>query len=73
MADTPANVDVAVNGVATQVPAGTTVAGLIERLGLRPELVAVEIGGALVPRARRSERVLAQGEAVEIVTLVGGG
>lgn len=64
---------VRVNGAFHDVPAGTTVAGLLERLGLRAELVAVEIGGELVPKARRGERVLASGDELEIVTLVGGG
>jgi thiamine biosynthesis protein ThiS len=35
--------------------------------------VAVEVNRALVRRAERAERRLAEGDAVEIVTLVGGG
>jgi thiamine biosynthesis protein ThiS len=68
-----ATIEVLVNGDARRVPSGTTVAGLIDLLGVRAELVAVEVSGALVPKARRAERVLAPGDTLEIVTLVGGG
>ena len=37
------------------------------------EQVAVEVNRELVPRARRGERVLAEGDELELVTLVGGG
>ena len=66
-------VRVTVNGDARELARGATVAALLEELALRPELVAVEINGALVPRARRAEHELADGDAVELVTLVGGG
>jgi thiamine biosynthesis protein ThiS len=62
-----------VNGTEHEVAAGTTVAQLLVWLELRPELVAVEVNGALVPRTRRAERVLEAGDTVELVTLVGGG
>ena len=61
------------NGEARDVAPGTTVATLIEELGLRPEQVAVERNQELVPRARRAEVVLDDGDRVELVTLVGGG
>lgn len=68
-----AGVAITVNGAARRLPAGATVGDLLEDLGLRPELVAVEINRALVPRATRAERRLEEGDAVEVVTLVGGG
>ncbi|QDU84612.1 Sulfur carrier protein ThiS [Planctomycetes bacterium Pla163] len=64
---------VRVNGTEREVAVGTTVAQLLDLLELRPELVAVEVNGALVPRTRRTEHVLESGDAVELVTLVGGG
>jgi len=51
----------------------TSVAGLVAQLGLRPEVVAVEVNQTLVPRAERERRELASGDKVEVVTLVGGG
>lgn len=66
-------IEILVNGNPAQVAEGCTVEALIAQLGLRPEVVAAEVERELVPRARRSERVLAHGERVELVTLVGGG
>ncbi len=48
-------------------------AALLEELGTDPMYVAVEINGELVPRKRHAERILADGDRLEIVTLVGGG
>ncbi|MDF1799863.1 MAG: sulfur carrier protein ThiS [Planctomycetota bacterium] len=50
-----------------------TVAALVADLGLRPEVVAGELNGDLVPRASHATQTLAEGDRVEIVTLVGGG
>ncbi len=61
------------NGQARELPGDTTVAGLMETLGLRTEIVAVEVNEDLVARARRDEHTLSEGDRVEIVTLVGGG
>ncbi len=62
-----------VNGEAREVEEGTTVAALVEALGLRPELVAVELNQGLVAKARRADVRLAPGDRLELVTLVGGG
>ena len=62
-----------VNGEPQHVSPGTTVAELVADLGLQPRYVAVECNDDLVPRARHEERVLAAGDRLEIVTLVGGG
>lgn len=62
-----------INGDSSEVPADTTVARLIESLGLAPELVAVELNDGLVARDERTTTCLADGDRVEIVTLVGGG
>lgn len=61
------------NGESREVPPGTTVAALIEELGLQNQACAVEVNRALVRRALHADRALAEGDRVEIVTLVGGG
>ncbi len=66
-------VKVAVNGGAREVPAGTTVGALVRLLELTSERVAVERNGRIVPRAEHERMVLADGDQVEVVTLVGGG
>ena len=56
-----------------ELTSAITVGELIEALGLRPEHVAVERNRDLVPRARHGEVRLAEGDDLEVVTLVGGG
>lgn len=62
-----------VNGAARQAPPGATVADLLRELDLNPRFLAVERNGRVVPRGEHSECPLADGDALEIVTLVGGG
>lgn len=65
--------NVRVNGEAREVPAATTVRGLVELLGLTDGPVAVERNGEVVPRAHHTATPLAEGDVVEIVHFVGGG
>ena len=64
---------VIVNGAAQPVPAGTTVAQLLERMALVGRRIAVERNGEIVPRSRHAEVALADGDRLEIVVAVGGG
>ena len=62
-----------VNGEPHEVPPGTTVAALLDRLKMQPRLVAVERNRDLVPRGQHAACTLQAGDRIEIVTLVGGG
>jgi thiazole synthase len=62
-----------VNGEPRILPTPQTVAEIVRGLGHDPRRVAVEVNEAVVPVARHAEHVLAPGDRVEIVTLVGGG
>jgi sulfur carrier protein len=64
---------ITVNGEARDVPDRTTVARLLEMLPNAGGRVAVEVNREIVPRSQHAARRLAEGDAVEIVTLVGGG
>jgi sulfur carrier protein len=66
-------VKIIVNDQPRQVDEGFTVARLLEELGLVGKHVAVEVNLELVPRQRHVEHRLAEGDRIEIVTLVGGG
>jgi sulfur carrier protein len=66
-------VEIVVNGQPRNVAQQTTVEGLLTELGLAGKPVAVELNLEVVPRARHPERQLAEGDRLEIVTLVGGG
>jgi sulfur carrier protein len=67
------SVQITVNDEVRDVAAGTTIADLLEELGMRPKFVAVERNLELVPRARHAECELAENDKLEVVTLVGGG
>ena len=64
---------ITLNGETRDVPEPLTVAGLLAHLGVKPEHVAVERNRDLVPRARHAEARIEPGDALEVVTLVGGG
>jgi thiazole synthase len=66
-------VRVRVNGEERRLAAGTTVAQLLEELGVPSSGTAVELGGAIVPRSCYATIRLADGQALEIVRFVGGG
>ena len=64
---------VVLNGCDKEVPDGSTVRDLLALLGLAGRPAAVEVNRAVVPRAEHAARALAEGDRVEVVTLVGGG
>jgi sulfur carrier protein len=66
-------VKLTVNGQERDAPAGTTVAGLLDILGLPEGRVAVERNGRIVQRADRPTTPLSEGDTLEIVQFVGGG
>jgi len=66
-------VEITVNGQKRSLPPGTTVATLLNELGLSGQPAAVEVNKSLVPKRRHAEQTLSEGDTVEVVTLVGGG
>lgn len=66
-------IQLTLNGEPRTLPAALTVAELVEQLGYDRRRIAVEINREIVPLPRHAERRLGSGDAVEIVTLVGGG
>ncbi|MFM8933544.1 MAG: sulfur carrier protein ThiS [Gemmataceae bacterium] len=66
-------IEVWINGEPRSFPGPLSVGRLIEELGMPANRVAVEVDLLLVPRSEHAGRMIAGGEKVEIVTLVGGG
>jgi len=64
---------IVVNGQPITLPDGATVAELIQARDLTRQACAVEVNTRLVPKKKHPEHHLAEGDTVEIVTLVGGG
>lgn len=66
-------VDITLNGEPRTVPVALSVKELVEQLGYDRRRIAVEVNREVVPSASHPARQLQAGDAVEIVTLVGGG
>ena len=60
------------NGNSYETSDATTILSLLAQLKLTPDKVAVELNKRLV-RSAQYDRVLHDGDAIEIVTFVGGG
>lgn len=65
--------EIVVNGEKRTVADGTTVLSLLSELALSERRVAVERNRAIVRKADFAGTPLREGDAVEIVTFVGGG
>jgi sulfur carrier protein len=64
---------ITVNGQSRDVAEKLSVADLLDTLNLTGKPVAVEVNLQLVPRQQHAGHQLAEGDCLEIVTLVGGG
>jgi thiamine biosynthesis protein ThiS len=62
-----------INGESRDVLAATTLAALLEQLGMKSERVAIELNRNLVPRQEWASTNLAEQDRLEIVHFVGGG
>src|SRR5690348_7562988 len=67
------NLSVRVNGEDRQVPGGSSVAAMVNLLGLDPKRVAVERNLEVIPRSLLATISVEDGDAYEIVHFVGGG
>lgn len=63
---------VRLNGELREIPDGTTIAGLLRLLGVKPARVAVVLNDAVVVRGKHDQQVVTAGDAVEIVAVMGG-
>lgn len=64
---------VTINGESRKFPASLSIAELLRHLGHDRRRIAVEVNREVVPQPRHTDHQLADGDAIEIVTLVGGG
>jgi sulfur carrier protein len=64
---------VTINGEPRRVADELNLSQLVAELGLQKSPIAVELNRSVVPRHRHGDTRLAEGDRIEIVTLVGGG
>jgi sulfur carrier protein len=62
-----------VNGEMCEVATGGSVTGLLKKVGVDGDGVAVALNGSVLKRGEWIARVLEDGDVVEIVRAVGGG
>ena len=62
-----------VNGEPREVGDGTTLAALIELLGVRRDGIAAALNDEVVPRGRHAVTSLHEGDRLEIIVAVAGG
>lgn len=67
--------NITVNGEQAQVPAGTSLEGLLTSSGLHAQRrgVAIAMNGEVVPRGRWTQQLVSEGDLVELLTASQGG
>lgn len=68
-----ASIHIHVNGEPHTISSGSTVTGLLNRLEIRPDRVAVEVNLQIVDRLSFDRQALQEGDRVEIISFIGGG
>lgn len=66
-------ISITVNGDERSVATHSSIAAMLESIGLNPAKVAVERNLEVVPRSTLGETIVNEGDKFEIVHFVGGG
>jgi sulfur carrier protein len=66
-------ITILVNGESRSAPAGLSLEAVLAELGFAPRLVVVEFNGQILPRRCWAEQPVVESDALEVVTIVGGG
>ncbi len=66
-------IDIELNGNGHQVAADTSVALLLQQLGLADKRVAVEYNLDILPKSQHPGTAIKAGDRIEIVHAIGGG
>ncbi len=64
---------ITLNGEKKEFPGGLTVLGLLQHLNIQHQRVAVELNENIVKKDRYAETPVKEGDAVEVVSFMGGG
>lgn len=66
-------INIHLNGESREVPAGLTLAALLEWLKLPADRLAVEYNREIVPRSKWGDLIVQADDRLEVVHFVGGG
>ena len=61
------------NGETREIGDGSSMAELVDSLGLVQKRIAVEVNGAVVSRDHWPQTIINEGDSIELVHFVGGG
>jgi sulfur carrier protein len=64
---------ISLNGKETDTQGVNNVAELVDRYQMQPQTVLIEHNGAALHRREWSQRILAEGDRIEIIRVVAGG
>lgn len=67
------NTTICLNGEQTEVPSETTLLAALEYLGFSDRHLVAELNMEIIPRERWGDRVLREGDQLELIGFVGGG
>lgn len=65
--------NIMLNGEPRDIAPDTTIQSIIEDLGLKPQLVAVQLNDLIVDKNELASTSLAEGDVLELIRIVGGG
>ncbi|WP_145168752.1 sulfur carrier protein ThiS [Rubripirellula lacrimiformis] len=66
-------ITITVNGETVEIESTMSVQQMLDTVDVPPNYLAVEINGDVVPRQQYEATMVAAGDDIEVVTLVGGG
>ena len=70
---TVAPIRLRLNGEERSCPGGLSLEAVLEHFGYRPQRVVVEFNGEILARRHWALQLVRQADALEVVTIVGGG
>ncbi|HEX3122400.1 MAG TPA: sulfur carrier protein ThiS [Rhodanobacteraceae bacterium] len=65
--------NIVLNGALREVAANLSVGKLLDAEGYAQRKVAVEVNREIVPKSQHAQRILSEGDRIEIVHAIGGG
>lgn len=66
-------ITVDINGTAHSVPEDSSLLKIVETLGIDAATVVADVSGEIIPRESFAAKIIHEGDAIELVRIVGGG
>jgi sulfur carrier protein len=73
MLDTNTTINLTINGEVQSFSTPIALPDVLNKMNLNPRLIAIEYNGEILHRQYWQDRLMQEGDRLEIVTIVGGG